>query len=193
MRIFSPLYDRVLRWAGHPHAEGYLLALSFAESSFFPIPPDVMLAPMTLARPARGWRLALVTTLASVAGGIAGYAIGWVALESIEPYLMSWGYWDAYLRATSWFESWGVLAIFIAGFSPIPYKIFTISAGALHMFFPFFVFASAVGRGARFFLVAGLLIWGGEPMERRLRANIDAVGWSSVALAIVVFLVLQLS
>ena len=78
MKLFSPLYDRVLRWAGHPHAEGYLVALSFAESSFFPIPPDVMLAPMTLARPARGWRLAFATTLASVAGGIAGYAIGWM-------------------------------------------------------------------------------------------------------------------
>lgn len=192
MRIFSPLYDRVLRWAGHPHAEGYLVALSFAESSFFPIPPDVMLAPMTLARPARGWRLALVTTLASVAGGIAGYAIGWFALESIEPLLMNWGYWDTYLRATSWFETWGVLAIFVAGFSPIPYKIFTISAGALHMIFPLFVLASMVGRGARFFLVAGLLRWGGEPMERRLRMNIDAVGWCSVALAVVVVLFLQL-
>ena len=192
MRIFSPLYDRVLRWAGHPHAEGYLVALSFAESSFFPIPPDVMLAPMTLARPERGWRLAFATTLASVVGGIAGYAIGWFALESIEPLLMEWGYWDAYLRATNWFETWGVLAIFVAGFSPIPYKIFTISAGALHMFFPWFVLASMVGRGARFFLVAGLLRWGGEPMERRLRMNIDAVGWGSVVLAVVVFLVLQL-
>ena len=192
MKLFSPLYDRVLRWAGHPHAEGYLVALSFAESSFFPIPPDVMLAPMTLARPARGWRLAFATTLASVAGGIAGYAIGWFALESIEPFLMDWGYWEAYLRATSWFEAWGVLAIFVAGFSPIPYKIFTISAGALHMFFPWFVLASMVGRGARFFLVAGLLRWGGEPMERRLRTNIDAVGWCSVVLAVLVFLVLQL-
>lgn len=192
MKIFSPLYDRVLRWAGHPHAEGYLVALSFAESSFFPIPPDVMLAPMTLARPARGWRLAFVTTLASVVGGVAGYAIGWFALESIEPFLMEWGYWDAYLRATTWFETWGVLAIFVAGFSPIPYKIFTISAGALHMFFPWFVLASMVGRGARFFLVAGLLRWGGEPMEQRLRTNIDAVGWCSVALAVVAVLILQL-
>lgn len=193
MRIFSPLYERVLRWAGHPRAEGYLVALSFAESSFFPIPPDVMLAPMTLARPARGWRLALVTTLASVAGGMAGYAIGWLALESIEPWLMRWGYWEAYLQATSWFETWGVLAIFVAGFSPIPYKIFTISAGALHMFFPFFVLASMIGRGARFFLVAGLLLWGGEAMERRLRTNIDAVGWCCVALAVVLFAVLQLN
>ena len=77
MKIFSALYDRVLTWSGHPHAERYLAGLSFAESSFFPIPPDVMLAPMTLAKPAHGWRFALVTTVASVAGGLAGYAIGY--------------------------------------------------------------------------------------------------------------------
>ena len=192
MRIFSPLYERVLRWSAHPHAERYLAALSFAESSFFPIPPDVMLAPMTLARPERGWRLALLTTLASVVGGAAGYAIGWLAVASIEPLLMSAGYWDAYLQATQWFETWGVLAVFVAGFSPIPYKVFTISAGALHMFMPLFLLASFIGRGARFFLVAGLLLWGGEAMERRLRANIDAVGWSCVGLAVAVVLIVRL-
>jgi len=192
MRIFSPLYDRVLRWSAHPHAARYLAALSFAESSFFPIPPDVMLAPMTLARPERGWRLALLTTLASVLGGAAGYAIGWLALAWIEPLLVSAGYWDAYLQATHWFETWGVLAVFVAGFSPIPYKVFTISAGALHMFMPLFLLASFFGRGARFFLVAGLLLWGGEAMERRLRANIDAVGWSCVGLAVAVVLIVRL-
>jgi membrane protein YqaA with SNARE-associated domain len=192
MRIFTPLYDRVLRWAAHPHAERYLAALSFAESSFFPVPPDVMLAPMVLAQPRRGWRLALMTTLASVLGGAAGYAIGWLALASIEPLLVSWGYWDAYVRATGWFESWGVLAILVAGFSPVPYKIFTISAGALHMFMPSFLVASFVGRGARFFLVATLLRLGGEAMERRLRANIDAVGWSCVGLAALIVLFVRL-
>ena len=193
MRLFSPLYDRALRWAAHPHAERYLLALSFAESSFFPIPPDVMLAPMTLARPRLGWRLALMTTLASVTGGAAGYAIGWFAIESIQPVLVSWGYWDAYLRATAWFGQWGVLAIFVAGFSPIPYKVFTIAAGALHMTLPFFLAASFVGRGARFFLVAGLLLWGGEAMERRLRANIDTVGWTCVVLAVAVAVIVRLN
>jgi membrane protein YqaA with SNARE-associated domain len=191
--LFASLYDRVLRWARHPHAERYLWALSFAESSFFPIPPDVMLAPMALARPASGWRFAFGTTLASVVGGAAGYLIGRLALGSIEPLLMGWGYWDAYLRATAWFEAWGVLAIFVAGFSPIPYKVFTISAGALQMTFPLFLLASFVGRGARFFLVAGLLRWGGSGMEARLRANIDAVGWSCVALAVLLIAVVQLS
>jgi membrane protein YqaA with SNARE-associated domain len=193
MRIFSPLYDRVLRWSAHPHAERYLAAMSFAESSFFPVPPDVMLAPMTLAQPARAWRLALLTTLASVIGGAAGYAIGWLALASVEPLLVSWGYWDAYTRATGWFEAWGVLAVLVAGFSPIPYKIFTISAGALHMVLPVFLIASFIGRGARFFLVVALLRWGGEAMEQRLRANIDAVGWSCVGLVAIIVLIVRFS
>jgi membrane protein YqaA with SNARE-associated domain len=192
LKIFSALYDRVLRWAGHPHAERYLAGLSFAESSFFPIPPDVMLAPMTLARPDRGWRFAFVTTVSSVVGGLAGYAIGWVALDAIEPLLMSLGYWDAYIRSTEWFARWGFLAVLAAGFSPIPYKIFTIAAGALHMFLPAFALASLVGRGGRFFLVAGLILWGGEPMERRLRTHVDTIGWLVVALAVIGIAALQL-
>ena len=177
MSVFSALYDRVLSWAAHPHAERYLAGLSFAESSFFPIPPDVMLAPMTLAQPERGWRFAFLTTVASVTGGIAGYAIGWWALDAIEPLLRSLGYWDSYIRSTEWFETWGFLAVLAAGFTPIPYKIFTIAAGALHLLLPVFVVASFVGRGGRFFLVAGLVVWGGETMQRRLRQHVDTLGW----------------
>jgi len=190
--IFSALYDRVLRWSRHPHAERYLAALSFAESSFFPVPPDVLLAPMTLARPERGWWFAALATAASVVGGVAGYVIGWFALDAIEPLLRSAGYWDAYLRATAWFGDWGFWAILVAGFSPIPYKVFTIAAGALHMLLPGFVVASVVGRGARFFLVAGLLVWGGEPMEARLRRHIDLLGWLTVALVAIAVVYMQL-
>ena len=190
MKIFSALYDRALRWTAHPHAERYLVGLSFAESSFFPIPPDVMLAPMTLAQPKRGWRFAILTTAASVAGGLAGYAIGW--LDAIEPLLRSLGYWDSYTRSTEWFVTWGFLAVLVAGFSPIPYKVFTIAAGALHMLLPAFVIASLVGRGGRFFLVAGLIIWGGEGMERRLREHVDTLGWLVVILGVIAVLVLRL-
>ena len=190
--MFSSLYDRVLRLARHPHADRYLVGLSFAESSFFPIPPDVILAPMALAQPERAWRLALSTTIASVLGGLAGYAIGWVALDAIEPLLVSLGYWDGYLRATDWFVAWGFLAVLAAGFSPIPYKVFTIAAGALHMLLPLFVLASFIGRGARFFLVAGLLVWGGEPMERRLRQHVDTIGWVTIGLVVVVYALLQI-
>ena len=192
MKIFSALYDRALRWTAHPHAERYLVGLSFAESSFFPIPPDVMLAPMTLAQPKRGWRFAILTTAASVVGGLAGYAIGWLALDAIEPLLRSLGYWDSYTRSTEWFVTWGFLAVLVAGFSPIPYKVFTIAAGALHMLLPAFVIASLVGRGGRFFLVAGLIIWGGEGMERRLRKHVDALGWLVVILGVIAVLVLRL-
>ncbi len=192
MRIFSALYDRTLRWAAHPHAERYLVGLSFAESSFFPIPPDVMLAPMTLAQPKRGWRFAILTTAASVVGGLAGYAIGWLALDMVEPLLRSLGYWDSYTLSTEWFVTWGFLAVLVAGFSPIPYKVFTIAAGALHMLLPAFVIASLVGRGGRFFLVAGLIIWGGEGMERRLREHVDTLGWLVVILGVIAVLVLRL-
>jgi membrane protein YqaA with SNARE-associated domain len=191
MKLFGPLYDWVLRLASHRHAVGYLAALSFAESSFFPIPPDVLLAPMTLASPKRGWRLALITTLASVAGGLFGYAIGWFAIELIEPVIAQLGYEEAFRTATTWFREYGFWAVLVAGFSPVPYKVFTISAGALHMLLPGFVLASALGRGARFFLVAGILAVGGPRMERTLRRNIDLLGWLTVAAIIGLIVYLQ--
>lgn len=192
MRIFRPLYDWVIKWCGHPRAESFLAGLSFAESSFFPIPPDVMLAPMTLARPSRSWRLATITTVASVLGGVAGYAIGWFSVDLIEPLLRSAGYWEGYVRATEWFELWGFLAVLAAGFSPIPYKVFTIAAGALQMFLPLFIVASLVGRGARFFLVAALVKWGGPPVEQRLKQHIDLLGWITVAAAVVVYVLYRI-
>jgi membrane protein YqaA with SNARE-associated domain len=191
VRIFGALYDRVLKWAEHPHAERYLWVLSFAESSFFPIPPDVLLAPLTLARPARAWRLAFTTTLASVIGGVAGYTIGWLAFDAVEPLLKSAGYWDSYQLATAWFGRWGFWAVLAAGFSPIPYKAFTIAAGALHMVLPLFVAASFFGRGGRFFLVAGLIKLGGAPMERKLREHVDTIGWVSVAALVILYLWLR--
>jgi len=184
VKIFSRLYDSVLGWAQHRHASYYLALLSFAESSFFPIPPDVMLAPMTLARPRMGLRLALLTTVASVAGGAAGYLIGLWAIDAVLPLIESAGYLPAYERAQDWFDRYGFYAVLAAGFSPIPYKVFTIAAGAVGLFLPVFIAASALGRGARFFLVAGLIAWGGEPMERRIRQHVDILGWIFVAILI---------
>lgn len=181
MRIFTALYDRVLGWSRHRHAPRYLVALSFAESSFFPIPPDVMLAPMALAEPRRGWWFAFLTTIASVAGGALGYAIGWFAIDAIEPWLRQYEYWEQYQAAILQFNKWGFIAVLIAGFSPIPYKVFTIAAGALHYFFPLFIVASFIGRGGRFFLVAAFMIWGGVAMEKHLKRHIDTLGWITVA------------
>ncbi|MGI9202975.1 MAG: YqaA family protein [Woeseiaceae bacterium] len=193
MRLFGPLYDRVLGWARHRHAVRYLAGLSFAESSFFPIPPDVMLGPMCLAERQSAWRLAAITTVASVLGGIAGYAIGYFLFDRVEPWLHEMGYWPAYLEGKEWFASWGVWAVLVAGFSPIPYKIFTITAGVAILNFPGFVIASALGRGARFFLVAGLVVAGGERMEAMLPKYIERIGWGVVVLfgLIAAYLVLR--
>jgi len=183
MRLFSPLYARAMHWARHRHAPVYLGTMSFAESSFFPVPPDVMLAPMCLARPERAWRFALLTTLTSVAGGLAGYAIGYFAFESLAPWLQTTKYWASYQTAVQWFSAYGFWAVFIAGFSPIPYKVFTIAAGALSMALLPFTLASIIGRGARFYLVAALMKWGGERMEAALQRYVDRIGWATVALA----------
>jgi len=192
LKFFSSLYARAMKWARHPKAPWYLGVLSFAESSFFPVPPDVMLAPMSLARPEKAWWFALITTLASVAGGIAGYFIGLWAFDFIEPLLHEFGYYEKYLQVRGWFDDWGFWAIFVAGFSPIPYKIFTITAGVISMSFLPFVLASLVGRGGRFSLVAALMAWGGKPMEDRLHKYMDAIGWTTVVIVVLAVVVVQL-
>lgn len=183
--MFTSLYNKCMLWARHRHAVWYLTGLSFSESSFFPIPPDVMLAPMCMAQPARAWRYAALTTLASVLGGLFGYLIGYFAFDMIQPWLQESHYWDKYLLARSWFEDWGFWAILVAGFSPIPYKVFTIAAGTLAMGLPVFVAGSVLGRGGRFFLVAGLMAWGGPAMEEKLRLYVEWLGWLVVLLAVV--------
>jgi membrane protein YqaA with SNARE-associated domain len=191
MALFQALYDRVMRWSRLPAAPWYLAGLSFAESSFFPVPPDVMLAPMSMARPERAMRYAGITTLASVLGGILGYVIGYFAIQAIEPVIQDAGYWGAYQRAHSWFQEWGFWAVFIAGFSPIPYKIFTIAAGSLSMSIAPFMLASTIGRGARFYMVAAVLAWGGPRMEGVLRTYVERIGWVLVGVAVIAYLALR--
>jgi len=186
MALFGSLYERVMRWSRHRHAEWYLGAMSFAESSFFPIPVDVMLAPMCMATPERSWRYALNASLLSVAGGIAGYFIGLLAFGAIEPWLRDSHYWSAYETARLWFDSYGFWTVFVAGFSPIPYKVFTIAAGVAVLNFPAFVIASVIGRGARFFLVAAVVKYAGVRLEATLLRYIERIGWGLVVLSIVV-------
>lgn len=178
-----------MNWARHPKAPWFLGGLSFAESSFFPVPPDVMLAPMSLAKPSKAWYYASLTTITSVLGGILGYFIGVFAFDVIEPILHNYGYYDRYELAKTWFESWGFWAIFLAGFSPIPYKVFTIASGVVGMAFLPFVIASFIGRGLRFFMVAGLMAWGGEPMEKKLHNYMDIIGWLLVGLVAVLWFI----
>ncbi len=186
MRLFEPLYERVLEWSRHPHAERYLGAMSFAESSFFPIPVDVMLAPMCLADRSRWLRFAAIATVFSVLGGLAGYAIGYGMFEAIEPWLRESHYWGAYETSRRWFDEYGVWVVFVAGFSPIPYKVFTIAAGVAGLSLPGFFLASLIGRAARFFLVAGFVRLGGERFETTLKKHIERVGWATVVVTAIV-------
>jgi membrane protein YqaA with SNARE-associated domain len=177
-----------MRWASHPHARWYLAALSFMESSFFPIPTVFMLVPMVAARPRQGWKLALIATVTSVAGGLFGYLIGYTMIELVMPYIVSFGYEDKFYLAHNWFEEWGFWALFLAGVSPIPYKIFTIAAGTLMMPIVPFVLASLVGRSVQFFLAAGLLVVLGPRFEPMIRRYVEWFGWAVVILAIVAYL-----
>ncbi len=195
MKIFSKLYELALKWAGHRHAPYYLGGLSFAESSFFPVPPDVMLAPMVLARRNKAWLYAGLTTIMSVLGGIAGYFIGMYSFDFVVPVLREMHLWSdsGFAVVQQWFRDWGFWAIFLAGFTPVPYKIFTIASGAIAMAFLPFVIASLIGRGARFFLVAGVIRVGGERMEKGLRKYVDTIGWLMVGLVVILYLVISYS
>ncbi len=192
MKLFSAIYEWTLKWAEHKFAPRILALLTFAESVFFPIPPDVLLAPMVLAKPEKAWRLASITTIASIAGGVVGYLLGYLMFEPwIQPLITEFGYQPRFDTAMEWFSKWGVWVVFIAGFSPIPYKLFTVSAGFLQMAFLPFLIASAVGRGMRFFLVAGLIQWGGSAMEKNLRKWIDVLGWGLVALIVITYFIVK--
>lgn len=190
MKLFSGMYDHVMRWSRHQYAMYWLALVSFTESSCFLIPPDVMLAPMTLAKPEKAWFYAGLTTISSVLGGLLGYLIGLFAFQAVEPWLQSLGYMESYQLAQQWFSQWGFWAIFLAGFTPIPYKIFTIASGAAGMALIPFVLGSTIGRGMRFFLVAGLMRWGGSALESQLHIWIDRIGWATVALVVTGYLIL---
>lgn len=190
MRIFQWMYDKTLQWSRHRHAERYLAGLSFTESIIFPIPPDVMLAPMALAQPEKAWRLAWVTTLFSVLGGALGYLLGlWLYEPVVLPTVEFFGAQETFALVERWFTDYGVWIVFVAGFSPIPYKLFTVGAGLMNMAFLPFLIASFIGRASRFFLVAALMYWGGEKMQKKLRDIVDALGWGTVAIAVVLYLV----
>ena len=167
------LYSRTLAVAAHRHAMAALALIAFAESSFLPLPPDILLVPMTLAQPRRAWLIAAVCTIASVAGGYVGYAIGYflfdtIGLRVLEFYHMM----DKYEAFKTAFAEWGAWIIVVKGLTPIPYKLVTIASGAAQFDLATFTLASLVSRSLRFFLLAALLWRFGEPIrdfiERRL-------------------------
>ncbi len=180
--LFAGLYNRMMRWAAHPHAERYLVAVSVFESIFFPVPTALMVAPMAIAKPERAVRIATIATVMSVLGGVVGYYLGYFAITAIEPIIQDVGYWEKYLTAQRWFNEWGFWAVVIAGFSPIPFKLFTLTAGALSMAILPFILAAIVGRSAHFFLVALLMAWAGPKLEPVVRKYIEWLGWVTVLL-----------
>jgi membrane protein YqaA with SNARE-associated domain len=181
--MLQRLYDRMLQVAAGPNAIWALLAISFAESSFFPIPPDILLIPMMLARPRAAWRLAALCMVASVVGGLVGYAIGYFLFDAVgRPLLEFYHAMDRYDALKAGFDRWGIWIIIIKGMTPIPYKLVTIASGVAHFDLAAFVGASIVSRSLRFFLLAAIL-WRFGPaardfIERRLMlmTSLFAVG-----------------
>lgn len=189
--IIRRMYKWVVGWSEKPSAEKALAGLSFAESSFFPIPPDPLVIAMVIARPKKWFRIATITTLASVVGGMFGFLIGRLAIEATLPVIEQFGYMHSYETAVSWFANWGVWAVLLAGFTPVPYKIFTIAAGAAIMPFPLFILGSILGRAGRFFLVSFLMHKLGAKYKDKIEKYIDILGFAFIALVAVGIYVLK--
>ncbi|THD45553.1 MAG: DedA family protein [Bradyrhizobium sp.] len=178
------LYDRIIALSESSRAPYALAAIAFAESSFFPIPPDVMLAPMSLARPRLAWRYALIATLGSVIGGMAGYAIGALLYDTLGQWLIGlYGYGDRVAALREAYARWGALVILLKGLTPIPFKLVTIVSGLLGYNFGLFVMLSLLTRGARFFLLAAALNRFGDPLRVALERHFVAF---LVTLAVIV-------
>jgi membrane protein YqaA with SNARE-associated domain len=186
--MFKPLYDRLIALSESRHAPYALAAVAFAESSIFPIPPDVLLAPMALAQPRRAWAFALICTVSSVLGGVLGYAIGALLFDTLGQWLIHlYGYADRMVALKEAYAKWGALVILLKGLTPIPYKLVTIVSGLLGYNFALFLGLSIVTRGLRFFLVAGALNRWGDPLRAALERHFAVFILGSVAIIVIGF------
>ena len=184
MRLFAPLYEKALRWSRHPRAASLLAGLSFIEAIFFPVPPEVMLAPMTLAQPKRGMWFASISLFWSTLGALVGYAIGYFAIDLAMPLLERMGYGEGFESVKQTAAENGFWFLLIGGFTPIPFKILTLASGAVHMPLLPFLAGAIIGRGKRVFLVAGAIMFAGERAEKLLHKYIEPVGWAALALLV---------
>ncbi len=186
------LYAWTIKWAAHPRANLALFSISFAESSFFPLPPDPLLIATTFAKPKKWWRLAFLTIAGSVLGGLFGYFIGYALFESIGGWLIRTLHLQSgfasveqlYIEQSFW-------AVFAAAFTPIPYKIFTIAAGVFQINLLGFIFASLLGRGMRFLGVAGAAAFLGEKYKDKIERSIDLISLGLLAIIIVVVILFR--
>lgn len=177
----------MLTWADRPNGTRALAALAFAESSFFPVPPDPLLMALCLGKPRRGYFFAVVASIASVVGGMAGYAIGYFLWHLVGSWFIANipGVTQAgFDKVGALYDQYDFWAVFAAGFSPLPYKLFTLAGGVFKINFPIFVLASAISRSARFFLEAGLLRKFGPPIQGFIERNL---GWLSFLFVILLF------
>ena len=162
MRIFGWLYDRAMHWSRHAHAPRYLAGLTFAESSFFPVPPDLLLIPLCIGDPKKALRFAGICTAGSLLGALLGYLLGLEFYEFIGREIVEfYGADEDYERLRELYQEWDAVVLLVVGFSPIPFKIFTIAGGVFQINLVTFFLAAMVGRGARFFLFGGLIAWFG--------------------------------
>ncbi len=183
--MLQRLYDWTMGLAGHRHALWALAVISFVESSVFPIPPDILLVPMVLANRRRAMRIALVCTAASVAGGMAGYAIGYFLFDAVgRPLLEFYGQVDTFEAFRESYNAWGAWIVAGAGITPFPYKVITIASGVTGLDLVTFTVASLVSRGVRFFLEAALLWYFGPPIRGFIEKNLGAVVTASFALLV---------
>ncbi|MFC3050481.1 YqaA family protein [Kordiimonas pumila] len=190
--MLKKLYNWMIEKAQSKASERWLAAVSFAESSFFPIPIDLMLIPMILANRLKAWRLATITLIASVLGGMAGYMIGAVFFETIGlPILDLYGYADKFDEYRQYYNEYGILIVLIAGFTPLPFKVVTIASGVIGMNPLVFFLTSVPARGARFFLVAALLWKYGEPIRSFIEKRLGLVLTAFTVLGIAGFLALK--
>ena len=186
------IYDWMMEKARSERAPHALFWVSFIESSFFPIPPDVMLIPMVIANRLKAWWYATVATVGSVIGGVFGYLIGYFLFEQIgQPILEFYGKAESFGEFTSWFNEWGVWILIIKGMTPFPYKVLTITAGVTHMPLIEFMLASVIARAMRFYLVAGLLYFFGEPIREFIEKRLTLVTTVFVVLLVLGFVAIK--
>lgn len=170
--MIKKLYQWTIQLSHGPHAEAALAAVAFAESSFFPVPPDVILLPMSLAKPAKAWRYAAICTLASVAGGALGYAIGALLYDTVGHWLIHlYGYEEKMVAMREFYAKWGAFFILLKGLTPIPFKLVTIFSGLFAYNFPLFILLSLITRGARFFFLAAALNRFGDSLRDKMEAH----------------------
>jgi len=186
------LYDWVLHWAETPYGSWALFLLAFAESSFFPVPPDVLLIALAISIPAKAFRYALICSLGSLLGGVAGYVIGYQFMDLVGFRIVDfYGFAEQYHSVGDLYNRYNAWAVGIAGFTPIPYKVFTISAGAFKINFVIFLIASAISRSARFFLVGWLIYKFGPSIRLFIDRYFNILAFVFVALLIGGFILIK--